>query len=63
MRNLQRWIAERLFEAQLDEDFNMGVKHGRNLAIADARFKIETAKQASYKKNQPGINLAIETLK
>ena len=63
MPELKRWIAERLFETQLDEDFQMGIRRGEELAKADVRFKLETSKSATYKKNQSGVALAIEALK
>tara|TARA_R110000796_G_scaffold34853_2_gene89730 strand:+ start:2482 stop:2673 length:192 start_codon:yes stop_codon:yes gene_type:complete len=63
MLSLKRWIAEQLFESQLDEDFNKGLKVGQAMAKADARFKLETSRQASFKKYQPGVALAMDTLK
>ena len=63
MPELKRWLAERFFEDQLEEDFRMGIRHGQGLARAEARFKLETSKPAAYKKNQPGVALAIEALK
>ncbi len=63
MRDLRRWIAEQLFENLLEEDFQKGLEYGKALAKADARFKLETSRQASLKKYQPGVALAVETLK
>jgi hypothetical protein len=63
MLRLKRWIAEQLFETQLEEDFHRGLEYGQELAKADARFKLETSRQAKYKKYQPGVSLAIESLK
>ncbi len=63
MLSVKRWIAERLFETQLDEDFNKGLKVGQAMAKADARFKLETSRQAKIKKYQPGVALAMDTLK
>ncbi len=63
MPNLKRWLAERFFENELDEDYFIGVEYGQDLAKADARFKLETSRQATFKKYQPGVALAIEVLK
>ena len=63
MLSVKRWIAERLFETQLEEDFHKGLEVGQAIAKADARFKLETSSQAKIKKYQPGVALAMDALK
>ena len=56
------WIADKLFERELDEAFEMGLREGarrqRVSTLTDLRTQLETAP----KSNHPGINLVIELL-
>jgi len=55
MNELTRWIAERLFERELDEDYQMGARAGHDQAKDDAKAKIEAAGLVTAKKNHPGL--------
>jgi hypothetical protein len=63
MPELRRWIAERLFERELDEDYQMGCRAGHDHAKENAKTQIEAAGLVTAKKNQPGLALALEALK
>ena len=63
MNELTRWIAERLFERELDEDYQMGARAGHDQAKDDAKAKIEAAGLVTAKKNHPGLALALAALK
>jgi len=63
MTEVRRWIVERLFERELDEDYQMGARAGHAQAKQEAKGKIETAGLVTAKKNHPGLALALEALK
>jgi hypothetical protein len=63
MPELRRWIAERLFERELDEDYQMGCRAGHDQAKENAKAQIEAALFVTAKKNEPGLALALEALK
>ena len=56
------WLADKLFEQELDEAFEMGLREGarrqRVSAIVNLRAHLDTAP----KSNHAGLNLAIELL-
>jgi hypothetical protein len=56
-------MVERLFERELDEDYNMGARAGHDQAKSNAKNQIETAGLVTAKKNQPGLALALAALK
>jgi flagellar biosynthesis/type III secretory pathway protein FliH len=62
MPELRRWIAERLFERELDEDYQMGCRAGHDQGKENAKTKIQAAGLVTAKKNQPGLALALEAL-
>jgi len=62
-KELKRWIAERFFERELDEDYQMGARAGHDQAKDDAKAKIEAAGLVTAKKNHPGLALALAALK
>jgi hypothetical protein len=63
MFELKRWIAEKFFMAQLDEDFISGIERGKVLARAEARFYLELCSQGDSNKYSPGLAKAIEHLR
>jgi hypothetical protein len=63
MFELKRWIAEKFFMSQLDEEFISGIQRGKVLARAEARFNLEVSWQSSDNKYSPGIAIAIELLR
>lgn len=56
------WLADKLFEQELDEAFEMGIREGarrqRVSTIVDLRAQLDSAPKSSHQ----GINLAIELL-
>jgi hydroxymethylpyrimidine pyrophosphatase-like HAD family hydrolase len=63
MPELRRWIAEFLFERELEEDYQMGCRAGHDQAMENAKAQIQAALFVTAKKNQPGLALALEALK
>lgn len=60
---IQRQIAELLFAQILDEDYWMGIRHGRiNGLKADILF-LENLAKGENKTNNKGLQLAIAKLK
>lgn len=59
---IKYWIADKLFERELDEAFEMGLREGarrqRVTTIVDLRKHLDTG----LKMQKPGIELAIELL-
>ena len=62
MTNLRRWIAERLFSRELDEDYYMGARYGQEKANTAARSKVEMAGVVTAKRNKPGLAVALKAL-
>jgi len=63
MNELRRWIAEKVFERELDEDYQMGARAGHDQAKDNAKAKIEAAGLVTAKKNHAGLALALAALK
>jgi hypothetical protein len=61
--SVRRKIVEMLFEAELDEDFELGIEEGKDraqmLLVRTLQLKLEGA----TKKNQPGLQAAIDLIK
>jgi len=63
LNQIQRLIAEALFANILDEDYWMGIRHGRNCGLkADILF-LENLAKGENKTNAKGIQVAIDKLK
>ena len=62
-REVKRWISERLFEYELEEDYMMGTKHGYEVSLASSILRLKMARNQDVKKNNPGLDKAIELLK
>jgi hypothetical protein len=56
---LRRWVVERFFERELDEDYELGARAGHD----QAKEQIQNAGLVTAKKNHPGLALALEALK
>lgn len=62
MRTLTRWIAELLFEHELDEDYNLGIRYGQQLGRDTALLQLRILHDQAPKRDQPGILRAIKQL-
>lgn len=67
MKKIYKWvkrgIAELLFASVLDEDFWMGIRHGRISGLrADILF-LENMMKGETKTNAKGMQVAIDALK
>lgn len=63
LNSVQRLIAETLFANILDEDYWMGIRHGRiNGLKADILF-LENLIKGENKTNAKGLQIAIDKLK
>jgi len=62
-KELKRWIAERFFERELDEDYFMGLRYGQDLNNKALVRRITDIRETATKKNQPGIDAILEVLK
>ena len=63
MIELRRWIAERFFEQELEEDYRMGIREGQDLNRRIIKAHLEVLSGSTLKKNQPGVALILETLR
>jgi len=61
-RELKRWIAERFFERELDEDYYMGLNYGQDVNKKALIRRITDMRDTSNKKNLPGIEQVLEAL-
>jgi hypothetical protein len=61
--SVRRQFAEWLFEAELDEDFNLGIEEGKDRAQIMMLHTLEVMLTRTTKKNQPGIQAAIDSIK
>lgn len=61
--SVKRNIVEWLFEAELDEDFELGIEEGKDRAKWNMLATLELKLPESTKKNQPGIQAAIDLIK
>lgn len=62
MAELRRWVAERLFEQELEEDFRMGIREGIDLNRRTTKASLQVIAGTTLKKNQPGVAFVLETL-
>lgn len=62
MRTLTRWIAELLFERELDEDYQLGIGYGQALGRGTALMQLRILHDQAPKRDQPGILRAIKQL-
>lgn len=60
---IRYWIADRLFELEMDEAYRMGIREGHEVAIQQANRELENLLEVTPKTKQPGVLLAIETIK
>jgi hypothetical protein len=59
----QRSIAELLFASILDEDYWMGIRHGRITGLKQDILFLENLAKGENKTNAKGLQIAIEKLK
>lgn len=62
LRELKRWIAERFFERELDQDYYMGLTYGQELNQKALIRRITNMQAGSTKKNLAGIEQVLEAL-
>lgn len=62
MSKLTRFLAEWLFERELDEDYIMGTRYGAEIARKSFRMQLQLLHDQATKKDQPGIAKAIAQL-
>lgn len=62
MSKLTRFLAEWLFERELDEDYELGTRYGGELARKSFRLQLQLLHDQASKKDQPGIQKAIDQL-
>ena len=62
-KEIKRWIAERLFETELDEDYRLGIGEGQRSHRATLIIQLTIMHDTSIKKDQPGIQKVINYLK
>jgi hypothetical protein len=61
--SVRRQFAEWLFEAELDEDFNLGIEEGKDRAQMLLVRALQLKLEGATKKNQPGLQTAIDLIK
>jgi hypothetical protein len=62
LKKLTRFLAEWLFERELDEDYIMGTRYGAEIARKSFRMQLQLLHDQATKKDQPGIAKAIAQL-
>lgn len=62
MKNVTRWIAEILFERELDEDYELGTRYGAEMNRRATLLQLQILHDQANKGNKPGIAKAIENL-
>ena len=60
---IQRGIAELLFATILDEDYWMGIRHGRVTGLKQDILFLENLAKGENKTNAKGLQIAIDKLK
>ena len=62
MQKLTRFLAEWLFERELDEDYELGTRYGGEMARKSFRLQLQLLHDQASKKDQPGIQKALDQL-
>ena len=62
MQKLTRFLAEWLFERELDEDYLMGTRYGAEMAKKSFQIQLQLLHDQATKKDQPGIKKALAQL-
>jgi len=60
---IQRQLAELLFAQILDEDYWMGIRHGRITGLKQDILFLENLAKGENKTNAKGLQIAIDKLK
>lgn len=63
MTEIRRWVVERFFDQELEEDFRMGVREGIDMNRRITKENIAIISGAKLKKNQPGVALVLDALR
>jgi hypothetical protein len=59
---MRRWIVERLFERELDEDFYLGVVEGNRRMQVRLLNNIKQVKESAPKSKHAGLDDAIKVI-
>ena len=62
MQKLTRFVAEWLFERELDEDYVMGTRYGAEMARKSFKIQLQLLHDQATTKDQPGIQKALNQL-
>jgi hypothetical protein len=62
MKNVTRWIAEVLFERELDEDYELGTRYGAEMNRKATLMQLQLLHDQANKGHKAGIAKAIENL-
>jgi hypothetical protein len=60
---LRYWIADRVFELEMDEAFRMGIREGYDVVFREVEKALELKLAETPKTKQPGVLLALEVVK
>lgn len=60
---IKYWIADKLFEDELDEAFELGIKEGRRRGLMRASVHLLAAEKDTPKSKHPGLEEARKILK
>ena len=62
MQKLTRFVAEWLFERELDEDYELGTRYGAEMARKSFKLQLQLLHDQALKRDQPGIAKALAQL-
>lgn len=62
MRKVKRFLAEWLFESELDEDYWMGIGEGSRSTKATIRLQLIQLRDQAPKSKQSGIQAALDQI-
>lgn len=57
---LRYWIADKLFEVEMDEAYRMGIREGYEVTLLEVKRGLEDLLERTPKTKQPGLLLAID---
>ena len=61
-KGIKRWVAERLFETELDEDYLLGIGEGQRAYKATLQLQVKMLQDQGFKKDQPGLDKVMALL-
>lgn len=62
LKEIKYWIADKLFEAELDDAYAMGIRMGQSHAISQVRFQLNLENKDMTKTQAVGYARAIEVV-